>query len=609
MWFNPLTFLCLLTLISACHCDNQDFYSSTFEMGRLFKAEIEFVETMKEYAETNQILATEIREFVAKFYSNFNSDPNTETYVSNPLNALGVLKRTGYDYSKGLRQLIEQNQNSTKVLSKLRNMSAIFPDAFAYADACSGVSLLQEAYQLDAEDLAAGLIKTRKPFVERPVTFESDFKLTWYEMFQIGTRACNRGWMDTCVTWFNLALEKAPEKAGSKEELSRMKELKKVRATAIKTHDFYLEKRGPISKDSRTFPIPFDEKLRKKKKYKKLLHEKKFEKMVELVPLFNTSFEFSKVRDNFFVLCKDGAISTRDPNLDSKLFCRYQHHFDPYLRLAPFKMEEVNIDPFVVVFYEIISDTEIAKLKKRAIGDLERSEVGGSNQSKRSKSLIRTSKQAWLHERYFLLPNGQINTTTGEEIKTGFLLTMDTEQIPTLPGSNHNSYMTVVDKTIFKLTRRIEDATQLNVHGPFSSEIYQVANYGIGGQYSTHIDAEGTQWPKSGSPGPSPYDTVYGDRVATFMGYLEDVPLGGATAFPYVGAAVQPVKGSAVFWLNLNPGGEINKLSAHGGCPVLVGSKWITNKWIGGFDQWNVLKCGLSPDAKHDLHEKWRKNI
>ena len=32
------------------------------------------------------------------------------------------------------------------------------------------------------------------------------------------------------------------------------------------------------------------------------------------------------------------------------------------------------------------------------------------------------------------------------------------------------------------------------------------------------------------------------------MAYIEDVPLGGATAFPFIGAVVQPIKGSAVFW-------------------------------------------------------------
>ena len=37
-------------------------------------------------------------------------------------------------------------------------------------------------------------------------------------------------------------------------------------------------------------------------------------------------------------------------------------------------------------------------------------------------------------------------------------------------------------------------------------------------------------------------------QIATFMAYIDDVPLGGATAFPLIGSAVQPVKGSAVFW-------------------------------------------------------------
>ena len=63
--------------------------------------------------------------------------------MSHPLNALGVLKRTGFDYSNGMRHLIDLNHNLTEGLSNLKNLSEIFPDAFAYADACSGVSLLQ----------------------------------------------------------------------------------------------------------------------------------------------------------------------------------------------------------------------------------------------------------------------------------------------------------------------------------------------------------------------------------------------------------------------------------------------------------------------------------
>ena len=45
-------------------------------------------------------------------------------------------------------------------------------------------------------------------------------------------------------------------------------------------------------------------------------------------------------------------------------------------------------------------------------------------------------------------------------------------------------------------------------------------------------------------------------------------------------------EGDALFWINLNLNtGFSDRLTLHGGCPVAVGSKWITNKWIQYYDQ------------------------
>ena len=66
-----------------------------------------------------------------------------ETYVANPLNALGVLKRTGHDFYNDLLPLLQLHSNETEGLANLRNLSAIFPDVYAFADACSSLSLLQ----------------------------------------------------------------------------------------------------------------------------------------------------------------------------------------------------------------------------------------------------------------------------------------------------------------------------------------------------------------------------------------------------------------------------------------------------------------------------------
>lgn len=77
---------------------------------------------------------------------------------------------------------------------------------------------------------------------------------------------------------------------------------------------------------------------------------------------------------------------------------------------------------------------------------------------------------------------------------------------------------------------------------------------------------------------------------------MTDVLKGGATVFPLMKISVPPRKGTAVFWHNLSTSGDrgelnifklyshlfkfnLETLTLHAGCPVLIGSKWVANKW------------------------------
>jgi len=55
---------------------------------------------------------------------------------------------------------------------------------------------------------------------------------------------------------------------------------------------------------------------------------------------------------------------------------------------------------------------------------------------------------------------------------------------------------------------------------------------------------------------------------------LNDVALGGGTAFPFLKLVVPPVKGSLLIWYNLHRSTYKDYRTRHAGCPVLKGSKW-----------------------------------
>uniref|UniRef100_A0A8C1RM65 procollagen-proline 4-dioxygenase n=1 Tax=Cyprinus carpio TaxID=7962 RepID=A0A8C1RM65_CYPCA len=129
---------------------------------------------------------------------------------------------------------------------------------------------------------------------------------------------------------------------------------------------------------------------------------------------------------------------------------------------------------------------------------------------------------------------------------------------------------------VARISQRIADITGLSKE---SAENLFVQNYGIGGRFEPHYDA---------------LETGVNDRIATFLIYMSDVGMGGATVFPDIGVATKPKKGSAVFWYNLHKNGELDLNTRHAGCPVLVGNKWVANKWIHEFGQEFKRPCSLS---------------
>lgn len=125
---------------------------------------------------------------------------------------------------------------------------------------------------------------------------------------------------------------------------------------------------------------------------------------------------------------------------------------------------------------------------------------------------------------------------------------------------------------IERLEARIAAVTGVPVE---QGEGLQILNYKPGAEYQPHYDFFNPQ-----RRGEARQLRVGGQRMATLVIYLNDVPAGGATAFPKLGLRVNPVQGNAVFFAYLGEDGALDERTLHAGLPVGQGEKWIATKWL-----------------------------
>nr|XP_002735430.1 PREDICTED: prolyl 4-hydroxylase subunit alpha-1-like [Saccoglossus kowalevskii] len=407
-----------------------------------------------------------------------------------------------------------------------------FPGTEDLTGAVNALFRLQDTYKLDSSDIAEGRI----------IGATDSPTLNAQECFELGRVAYVAGDNYHTVIWMKEALRQLTTNNSSDEAtiLDYLSYSTYMVAILIGSNIvFLLDPEHVRGLGNKAY---FEQELAKYNRQRGDDADVPGEEEKEFLESHKPLNDYLPEREAYEALCRGEQVKM-SPQRQKKLKCRLRDYNRPFLILQPAKEEVVFDKPKLIIFHDAILTNEIRKVKALASPRLRRATIQNSVTGNLEFAEYRISKSAWLSE-----DDGDV---------------------------------------VHRLNHRIEQYTGLTMD---TAEELQVANYGLGGHYEPHFDFARKEEINAFK------SLNTGNRIATFLFYMSDVEAGGATVFPQVGARLIPEKGSAAFWYNLLKNGEGDYSTRHAACPVLVGSKWVSNKWIHERGQEFRHKCGATEE-------------
>jgi hypothetical protein len=128
------------------------------------------------------------------------------------------------------------------------------------------------------------------------------------------------------------------------------------------------------------------------------------------------------------------------------------------------------------------------------------------------------------------------------------------------------------DLVLLMLRARIGAATSLP---PQAMEPVTVLNYAPGQEFLRHFD-----FLDPSADGLAQEIARNGQRIATFLLYLNDDFEGGETDFPLLGLRHRGRAGDALFFANVGKDRQPHRKTLHAGLPPTKGEKWLLSQWV-----------------------------
>jgi hypothetical protein len=440
----------------------------------------------------------------------------------------------------------------------INEVTVDFPTADDFNGAVKGMVMLQETYEMLLDATVEGKVTyyTSQNLLKE---FQGREQLMVDDLYLMSQKATSQLLFDVAIEFLRAALNLAKTVKVPNSIMIKIGTLKKNLVHMNNQH--LLRWQQMVGTNYKVLPYLVDENLNYKPDQPEELMENVHS--IHINNEFQTDFCFKQV-------CKAGAF-TRVPDQRDFTRCGYLHHFDPYLRLGPFKVEVIMRSPYISILHDLLTEQEIQWMIEYSVPRLSRVRENTKipiqpkyeKHDKKKRQTVHKTVQCWIQD---------IKYDLYDDFTDPFNYTINYP-------------------LMFKLSKKLELATRMNITGKYSATDYQTTNYGLGGLCERHMDPLGYI---EGAEVKGPHASLIqsGDMLGTIMAWLGDVEGGGATAFfsRFVEKAVMPSRGSAAFWYNLDQKGHRDLRSCHGGCPVIKGTKWIYY-----FNQFRNFPCALQP--------------
>ncbi|XP_039487349.1 prolyl 4-hydroxylase subunit alpha-1 [Drosophila santomea] len=440
-----------------------------------------------------------------------------EEYMSNPLNAFPLLRRLNQDWPKWLRYMkLAISSKKTKEM-EVQLKSAPSDDDLKIA--LKGMTRIEIFYNQHAEDLTKGYLLGKK----------LNSHLTAPDCVALGNYYYNQTQFSGSTHWYRMALRLHTNPKGMIYEkvlgLKRKRIYKKY-AKALLMESIATDK----SKLTST------EKSEWNRLAKEVTRDDNYENVKKVIDEYLTGDEkiFQEVAAKLKrkpSKLQRGCRGEWPPKSSPELICRYNRDTSAFLKLAPLKLEFLSVQPVILLYHDVLYENEFKSMRDAAIFNA---------------SMI----DGWTYYDFDKKGNPKWQDRVVKTI--GFQGTTATFTL--------------------SINRRLGYMSGLEMR---ENMMLYLTNYGLGGSFGKHFD-----YVELAKRPPNFFADSGGDHIATAVLYASDVPLGGTTVFSKLKIAVQPKKGNALVWFNLNHDGEPDPLTEHSVCPVVLGSRWTISKWF-----------------------------